>query len=206
MQGLGMTKHEWNNSFDEIAERLRAAGFQTVQFDFPIFVDGQTREMPLSKRAKFVEAIAGKYKPRGVIAQSYGVPTILSARVPSIQSQVFISGSFSPHKNLLAKYQGKLELHRSHAPTTYVDKKFWDDIQNFDDAAVARSIVKPTYIFHGDKDDKISVSDVRFFYDNIPVMKKIKIFIGGDHGINDVPRAMREEFLSDVGAWFKQTL
>lgn len=37
-------------------------------------------------------------------------------------------------------------------------------------------------------------------------MKKLKIFKGGDHGIVDVPRPMREELLREVVEWFKQTL
>ena len=35
--GLGMTLHEWNNSFDEIVKALVAAGYLTLQFQFSIF-------------------------------------------------------------------------------------------------------------------------------------------------------------------------
>jgi alpha-beta hydrolase superfamily lysophospholipase len=88
-----------------------------------------------------------------------------------------------------------------------VGKEFWKDIDNFDDIQIARDITIPTCILHGDKDTKIPVSTVRPFYQAIPVKeKKLKIYEGGDHGINDVPRPMREEFLSDVVAWFKKTL
>ena len=45
------------------------------------------------------------------------------------------------------------------------------------------------------------------FFDAIPVkQKKLLIFKGGDHGIVDVPRPLREEFLTDVVNWFKETL
>lgn len=62
-------------------------------------------------------------------------------------------------------------------------------------------------MIHGDQDTKILTSDVLkiFGYFKNP-NNKIKIFKGGDHGIEAVPRPMREEFLRDVVEWFKQTL
>lgn len=47
VHGLGMTMHEWKNSFDEISERLTAEGFATLQFTFDISKDSEVRELPL---------------------------------------------------------------------------------------------------------------------------------------------------------------
>jgi len=215
VQGLGMTKHEWNNSFDEIAGRLKDAGFTTVQFDFPIFVNDQTREMPLSLRAKFVEKIAKKHKPDGLIAQSYGAIVSLIASLPTVKTQVLVSPALSPMHSIKQVYEevgmkinweGDTTMPRSSGEHTTVGKEFWEDIKDFDDIHAARSINIPTCILYGDHDTKIPVDVVQKFYEAIPVNKKLKIYKGGDHGIIDVPRPMREEFLQDVVDWFQKTL
>lgn len=210
-----MTKHEWHNSFDEIAGRLKAAGFQTVQFDFPIFQKGMTRELPLVERIKLVEEIAQRYKPDGLLAQSYGATTSLAASLPTVKTQVLIGPALSPMQSIKQSYEevgmkinwkGDTTMPRSSGENTTVGVEFWEDIKNFDDIKVARSITIPTCILHGDHDTKIPVNVVKKFYEAIPSKKKLKIYLGGDHGINDVPRPMREEFLQDVVNWFKETL
>lgn len=212
VQGLGMTMHEWNNSFDEISTQLVGNGFQTVQFEFPNVI----KELPLVERSKIVENVAKQYRPTGLLAQSYGAITALTASLPIIQSQVLVSPALSPVQSILRlytekgaviNYQGDTSLPRSSGETTTVGKEFWKDIERFDDTVIAQKIFIPTCILHGDQDTKISVETVQNFFNSIPTPnKKLKIYLGGDHGINEVPRPMREEFLSDVVAWFNKTL
>ena len=216
VQGLGMNKHEWHNSFDEIAGRLCNIGYNTVQFDFPIFFSGITRELPLKKRAKFVEDIVGKSKSVGLIAQSYGALTAMVAKLPTIKTQIFVSPALSPMHSIRQvyeevgvkiNYKGDTIMPRSSGENTTVGMEFWEDIKNFNDVKLARTITTPICIFHGDEDSKVPVPTVQTFFDAIPVKrKKLKIYRGGDHGIIDVPHLLREEFLQDVVKWFTETL
>lgn len=207
-----MTKHEGNNSFDEIADRLKKAGFQTIQFDLPT----EHGELPLSKRAKVVENVAAKYSPDGVLAQSYGATTVLASHLPSVRSQVLVSPGLSMIKTIrevfesrgvTINFEGDTLLPRSTGQNTIVGKKFWDELRDWDDIAYAKKVTIPTCILHGDNDPKIPVATVQEFYNAVTIQPKmLKIFSGGDHGFIDVPRPMREEFLNDVVNWFKETL
>ena len=216
VQGLGMTMHEWGNSFDEISRRLVDAGFCTIQFEFPIFHDEMTRELPLTDRAKIVEKVAHQYHPTGLLGQSYGAITAMIARLPTVKTQLFAGAALSPlhsfkqvyeEVGMKVNYQGDTTMPRSSGENTTVGKEFWEDIQDFDDAKVAKHITIPTCMLHGDHDTKIPVETVKTFFRAIPAKnKKLKIYRGGDHGIVDVPRSLREEFLRDIVQWFKETL
>lgn len=225
VSGLGMTLHEWNNSFDEISQHLVKAGFLTLQFTFSIFhSDGSCRELPLDLRAAEFTDVLSWIEQRsdiegtriGVLAQSFGVPTILYADVTRVQSLVFVSGGFFPYKSIskvyeergtMINYQGDTTLPRSSGENTTVGKKFWESLASYDDIVQVKRINQSAYMIHGDHDTKIPVSDAQRVFDAIPSKnKKLKIFKGGDHGITDVPRRVREEFLRDVTEWFSNTL
>lgn len=222
VSGLGMTMHEWNNSFDEIAKHLVDAGMLTVQFQFPIFdAGGRCRELPLGKRAIIVEDVIERVKKRsgvdqkkiGILAQSYGVPTVMSANFSGVASLLFVSGTYLVNKSIICVYEergvninfeGDTSLPRSGGENTTVGKEFWQDAAAFDAAERARNIRLPTFLIHGDKDSKITTEDVQMVFAAIANKeKKLKIFKDGDHGITDVPRPMREEFLQDILNWFK---
>ncbi|MBI3955634.1 alpha/beta hydrolase [Candidatus Gottesmanbacteria bacterium] len=238
--GLGMTMHEYKGSFDELAGRLNDIGILTLQFQFDIFKPGGVvRELPFEERAKqFEDALDWLFvrsdvdiKRVGVLAQSYGVPTVLNLKrshpalrqaqgkpqgVTLIKSFVFVSGAYFPEKSIRRVYEergvminleGDTTLPRSSGERTTVGKEFWKDIKTFDDIGYAKGLRLPVFMIHGDQDSKIPISDAHRVFDAISSkQKKIKIFAGGDHGIVDVPRPMREEFLGDIVDWFEETL
>ena len=223
--GLGMTMHEWNNSFDKIAQQLVTIGIVTVQFTFPTFdAQGKCRELALGKRGEIVEDVLFWVRQRGdvqkerigVLAQSYGAVTVLGINTKGIHTLLFVSGAYFPLKSIARvytekgvkiDYNGDTSFPRSSGENTTVGKEFWKDIKTFDDIGYAKRIHLPVLMVHGDHDSKIPVSDAQRVFDAIPSkQKKIEIFIGGDHGITDVPRVMREEFLGDVVEWFRKTL
>lgn len=214
--GLGQTMHEWKNSFDEIAGLLADRGIMTLQFQLPTFdAQGNSYEAPISKRATMVEETFSWFSKEkdvspnriGVVAQSYGVTTALATNFPNVCTAVWISGAYVPQNSLAKAYKEEEELRRSSGKSTIVGKEFWEDVRKFDDIALAQRIHFPILVIHGDKDNKIPVSDAKMVFDAIASKKKkTTIFKGGDHGINDVPRPMREEFLQDVVSWFKETL
>ena len=226
VSGLGMTLHESNNSNDEVSKRLIEAGCMTIQFSFSIFYpDGSVRELPLDERAQELMSVYAwvlQYKDTdrsriGIHATSFGVATALAATLSEVKTYCFVSGAVYPfesitrvytnNRGVTINYDGDTTLPRSSGENTTVGKEFWKSLKNFNQEEVARNFHAPVFVIHGDQDNKITTSDAKRVYALLGSShKKWKLFIGGDHGINDVPRPTREEFLSDVVAWFTKTL
>ncbi len=225
VSGLGMTMHEWNGSFDEIAVRLNDIGILTLQFEFDISKpDGSVRELPLDERAEqFTDAFHWllarpdvDIKCIGIVAQSFGVPTILNSDMFPAASIVCIGGAYYPEKNIRRVYEelgvminfdGDTTMPPSSGERTTVDREFWQNLTSFDPITRVKRITQPVLMVHGDQDTKVFIAEAQRIFSLIPSKKKkLKIFNDGDHGIIDVPRTMREEFLKDVVQWFKETL
>ncbi len=225
VSGLGMTMHEWNNSFDEIAERLVNKGFATLQFSFDIFENTEVRELPLKKRAEELNDVIEWLKHQsfvditrmGMVAQSYGVATALSADLKAFKSIIFIGGTYNlveaieivyRELGVIVHHEGDTTLPISSGEHTTVDKKFWEDAKLFNATRLAQKLITlSAFVVHGALDTKIPPEEAQKFYDSVRSKnKKLKNFIGGDHGISDVSHAIREEFLHDVVEWFGKTL
>lgn len=225
VSGLGMSLHEWNGSFDEIATCLNDAGFLTLQFQFDIFKsDGSVRELALEERAhQFEDAFSWlrtrpdvDMKHMGILAQSYGVPTMLCADISSVVSVVLVSGVFYIEKSIRQVFKergvvvnpdGDTTLPRSSGERTTVGKEFWPSLASFDPISRVASFKRPVLMIHGDQDTKVSTAEAKEIFTALSgKKKKLKVFRGGDHGITDVPRPMREEMLKLVLDWFRNTL
>lgn len=227
VSGFGMTMHEYKNSNDEISEMLVRHGFLTLQFSFAGCggSQGDYREMTLERQGAQIEdsiawiAASDQVDRRriGIFAQSFGVPSCLNADLSLISSLCFNAGTFYPGKSLRRVFveergaviiEGQdVKLPRSGGAMTVVGKQFFPDVDAFRVSDKIKRITQPVLVIHGDKDTKIPTSDVRRVFAVLPSRKKkLKIFKNGDHGILDVPRPMREEFLHLVADWFTKTL
>jgi dipeptidyl aminopeptidase/acylaminoacyl peptidase len=226
VSGLGMTMHEWNNSFDEISRRLVSIGIMTLQFTFSIFdAKGKCRELPLDKRAMQAEDVLAwlinysmtDTRRVGILAQSFGVTTTLLMNLQKVSSLIFVSGAYNPWENItrvfvergvVMNYDGNTSLPRSTGENTTVGKDFWEPLCQYSSTKeVARLTDQKVCLIHGDHDTKIGVDEVKKVYAALQTStKKLKIFKGGSHGITDDPQPIREEFLRDVVEWFKKTL
>lgn len=221
VSGFGMDLHEYRNSNDEISKRLVGAGFLTVQFNFSVV--GTERELALPARAKELASVLKWVKQNklvvgdriGIHTTSFGAPTTLSMNIAGIKSFMFVSGVYwltrfrkqFQGRGTTIYYDKDTELPRSGGVKTIVGPEFWPSIDAFDPLVIAGKLTAPVLVVHGDKDDKIDTVDVEKFFDAVTSkQKKLKIFKNGGHGITDVPRPMREEFLRDVTSWFTTTL
>ncbi|MEK9143853.1 MAG: prolyl oligopeptidase family serine peptidase [Patescibacteria group bacterium] len=221
VSGFGMDLHEDKNSNDVVSKRLVDAGFLTVQFNFSVV--GSERELALPDRAKELEAVLRWVKQDkriigdriGIHATSFGAPTTLSMHIAGVTSFIFVSGVYwltrfrkqFQGRGATIYYDKDTDLPRSGGRKTIVGPEFWPSIDAFDPLVIAQKLTAPVLVVHGDQDDKIDTADVKKFYDAVvSKQKKLRIFKNGDHGITDVPRAMREELLKDVVEWFHKTL
>lgn len=222
VSGFGMDLHEDKNSNDEVSKLLVRAEFLTAQFNFSVV--GTGRELSLDDRAKELQCVWKWMKRRvdvektrlGIHATSLGTLTTMQANLEDIASVVFVSGVYDRARCFKQEFIGRgatihydtdTELPRSSGKKTVVGAEFWPSLDRFDPFAYAKGMHIPIFLIHGDQDKKIETSFVKKFYAAIASnKKKIKIFKNGDHGITDVPRAMREEFLRDIVEWFTETL
>jgi hypothetical protein len=223
--GIGANLHETNNSHDEISERLVNAGFITIQFSFAGRgnSEGDYNHMTLERQGFQVEDVISwvqNYLPVdqnriGIYAMSFGVPSTLSSTLNSVTSLCLVSGGYFPRQAMERMFRQKGEYDPqgiswrkfSTGEILNVKSDFWASLDRFNQLEVAKKLVSPTLIIHGDCDPKIPVADVKKVFSAVGSKnKKLKIFPGGDHGILEVPKEMREEFLKVVTNWFKETL
>lgn len=229
VSGFGMDLHEANNTFDEISKRLVAQKILTVQFNFS-GVKARSRiiyELPLGERARELNAALTFTRNQsfvdpkriGILAQSFGVPTVLQAILPRIASLVCVSGVYmlrglfkeglQRDRSLkeMRELGGKTEFYDYDGKVVMVDREFWQSIDAFDPLGRVGRLTMPVMMIQGDQDSYTPVDEVKLMYASIASRnKKLKIFKGGDHGIVDVPRPMREELLDLVTDWFKNSL
>lgn len=224
--GLGMNLHEYKNSHDEISLQYIKAGFLTLQFSFVGCGDseGDYGNMTLERQVEQVKDVFSWLNKRedvdadkiGVHATSFGVTTMmLTDFMNNFKSLVFVSGGYDPKYSIRAalaergKYNenGDSFLNRRAGGVTKMGKQFWLSVDTFDPFKEAQKIRIPVFMIHGDQDTKVKTADVKKIFSLIPgEIKKLKIFAGGDHGITDVSKKMRNQFLKELISWFKQTL
>lgn len=167
----------------------------------------------------------------GFIAQSFGCPTAMTYLASidhkrlglsgmkgkdPIKAVCFVSGVYF----LITRFQTKIEKQRISVHkddvTLFLDPfdneipvgpDFWNSIHAFDPLKKASAIEVPLFMIHGEKDRYIQAENPQIVFDAFgSKQKQFKSFQNGDHGITDVPREMREEFLGDVVEWFKHSL
>lgn len=223
--GFGSTMHEANGSFDEIAEQLNQIGILTLQFEFDIFMqDGSMREVPLDLRARqFADVLTWATslpnidpKRIGIVAQSYGVPTVLTVDLSWVKSIVLSCGVFAIDSSIRRVFRergveinenGDSILSRSNGERTIVGKEFWPSLASFHAIDRLSQLKQPVLMLHGDKDTKISTVEAKQIFAVLPgKTKKLKVLKDGDHGIIDVPKNIRNEYLKEINAWFHETL
>ncbi|MFC1647012.1 alpha/beta hydrolase family protein [Patescibacteria group bacterium] len=227
VSGFGMGLHEYKNSNDEISQFLVKEGFVTVQFSFSGCGNsgGDYKDMTLERQAIQVEDVIKwlskeKYVNQnriGVFAQSFGVPSLLSANISKISCLCLNAGTYNPLKSLkkvfVEERSVKIEddedviIPRSDGTIIVVGKQFFPELEKFDINKHLDNINQPVLLIHGTNDTKVTTDEVKNVFIQIKSKQKIlKIFEGGDHGISDVPGKMRKEFLQSVIEWFKETL
>lgn len=227
VSGFGMDLHEYKNSNDEVAGRLNKSGFATMQFTFAGCgrSEGNYTDMTLERQAAQIEDVISwisgqdyiNRKRIGIYAESFGVPSAMSANLSNVSSLLFLSGVYSVGKNMRRVFaeergaiivkDGETKLPRSDGSVTVVGKQLFPGLDAFNPKLKAGKIFQPVFAVHGSLDTKISTDEVQFIFRFFPNPdKRLKIYKKGDHGIMDVPRRVREEFLIDVVEWFGKTL
>jgi len=225
VSGIGADLHETKNSHDEIAEILSNASFVTIQFSFAGRgrSEGVYEDMTLQRQAEQLKDVIDWMKSQknvdsdkiGIYAMSFGVATTMSSDLRDIKSLCLVSGAYRPLESLKRLFEDKGEFNPngvswrkfSSGETIKLNPGFWTDIEKFDIQKLINKIKAPIFMIHGDGDRKIPVGEAKEIYELIKKPEnQLKVIIGGDHGIIDVSKSVREEFLQNITEWFKSTL
>jgi pimeloyl-ACP methyl ester carboxylesterase len=216
VHGFGVTKEE-GGMFDEIAKELVREGILVYRFDFSGCgeSDGEYSETSLSKLSldllfiiKFIQSEKEVDNSRiGILAQSFGT-AVTVARKPQVKCLIMM-GSVSHPKEVLVKAFGKnynpngiSTRRRSTGLNTEVGPQFWKDFENYNLVDDIKEIHGPILFIHGEKDEKVSVSEMEAYFKNANKPKKKVVIKGADHGL----RPHREEMNKIVRSWFVSNL
>lgn len=225
VSGFGMDLHEYINSFDEIAERLIKEGFLTIQFSFAGTgrSQGDYSETSTSKQAQEIQDVF-KYAKKlervnseriGIISQSMGVPATILSFPLEIKSLVTISGAVFPIKSLKKVFKergveinlkGTTRFPKSDGSVTIIKEEFWQAINGINFPKRLSKFDYPLLVIHGSLDTKIEEENSRQLISEYKGKSRLEIFSKGDHGITDVTKEVRDNFLSLIIDWMNITL
>ncbi len=76
---------------------------------------------------------------------------------------------------------------------------FWDDFKNHDLTSILQR-VHHCLVIHGDRDERVPLSDAIAIYENLREPKRLEVIKGGDHRFTDPNH--REIAYRLTAAWF----
>lgn len=165
----------------------------------------------------------------GIHATSFGCPTTMVYLTSFVRHRLaklkkkkpiaavcFVSGVYNVSLRIQVEREENRIAFKRNNKTYFFDPfdneipvgaDFWESLNTFDPIAISQQMTVPIFIIHGGKDVYIQTNNYQEVFNSWGAKEKnIKVFPGGDHGITDVPRTIREEFLTDVVEWFSDTL
>jgi len=214
--GFGVTKEE-SGMFDNLTENLSNAGFLVFRFDFSGCgeSEGDYSETSLSKLksdlSKILEFV--KEQPKvdnsriGILGQSFGTATTITLN-PQVKCLVMMGSTSHPKETLIKLFgdgynpNGISTRVKSNEIISEVKPQFWKDFGNHRLLKSIKNIHCPILFIHGEKDDKVPLSEMEAYFKNANEPKEKIIIEGADHGL----RPHRRKMYKIVVDWFKKYL
>lgn len=216
VHGFGVDKEE-SGMFTDLAQKLSEAGILSYRFDFSGCgeSEGDYSETSLSKLKsdlakilKFVHQQPEVDSTRtGILAQSFGT-SVTVALEPNVKTIILMGSIARPYK--LMKELFKEDFHpdgtslqkRSGGNITKVKPIFWQDLKQYDLLKCMKKISCPILFIHGEKDDKVPVSEMWAFYRAKKGDKETDVEKGAGHNL----KPKRQGVYLLVEDWFNRYL
>lgn len=215
--GFHSDLHEWGY-FDQITSGLVKAGFAVYRFSFSGSgkSTGNVYDITLSRQVdelrNFVTYVRKQpgvdTKRLGLLAQSFGVATVIAASPVKVESIVFTSGAYYPRKSIenLFKELGVFNpsadsFFEADYDSVRIGPAFWKDMERFDMDKMVQKINQPLLILHGKK-DHVPWPWAKKVYGKVRSPKRIELHEEAVHGFE----GHREWLIEKVTEWFKDTL
>lgn len=224
--GLAMDLHESGGSFDEISENLVKEGFLVLRFSFAGCgsSQGDFREMTISRQAKQVKDVLRYLQKEplvdenriGILAQSMAGPSVIQALQLQISSLLLLSAVFNPGaslkkvlraRNVTIDLRGITKVPRSDGSLMTLGPQIWQDFKRLDlKTKIQKYTSFPVLILHGALDTKVSTKEVKQYFLFFKGKKELAIYSQGDHGLDEIPRKLRQEVLEKIVSWLELTI
>lgn len=214
VHGFGVERTE-GGMFTELALKLSSAGYLVFKFDFSGCGDSEgdysnTSLTKLKNDIKVMLDFVNKHpkvdKNRiGILAQSFGTAATVALK-PDVNAMVLMSSIAHPYelmKNLFKEDfnpNGISTRKRSGGNVSEVKPQFWQDLKRYDLLKNMGKIICPILFIHGEKDDKVPVSEMWAYYHSKKGTKETDIEKGADHGL----RPKRKGVYLIVENWFNK--
>ncbi len=204
VHGFGVERTE-GGMFTDIALKLSSAGFLVFKFDFSGCGDseGDYSETSLSKLVSdlgimldFVRKHPKVDKNKiGILAQSFGT-SVTVALEPNVNAIILMGSIAHPHELMKELFKedfnpnGISSRKRSGGNITRVKPIFWQDLEQYDLLASMKKISCPILFIHGEKDDKVPISEMWSFYYAKKGGKETDIEKGAGHDLKPKRRGV----------------
>ncbi len=212
--GFGCDMHN-RGLLDDIAHKLVARGYTTVQFSFSGcgYSKGNFKETSLTKQKKDLDVIMKDivlpHKPKTItmINMSFSGPVSIVRGNKSIDCMILLSAPNKPYDSLSAFFEkkgkfdteGVSEALRRTGETTYVGPQFWSDLKKYDLNKLIKKIKVPLLLIYGKEDTLVTGNNATSYFLNANEPKQLVFIEGADHSFED-PRC-RREMIDDI-VWF----
>ncbi len=216
--GFTGDKYEWGR-FPKTAEKLVAAGFDAIIFDFSGSGKNTREPITLSKQVQDLENVYGWAKNQGyakisTIGLSFGGLTSLVAELPDRVAAVFWAPAFAFKKvfnrfnrtflrfvSLFKKTPMKIKATES--GPIWVDYSFVQDILNTNVDEYLVDFTTPTLIVQGTADTTVKPYDTRLAFQLMPIDDHHQLMEVTDatHVFQD---AHLEQFISHTVTWLQR--
>lgn len=216
VHGFAVDKDE-SGMFSDLAGHLSDEGILVYRFDFSGCgeSEGDYSRTSLSKLRSdlksiihFVRSNAKTDNSRiGILAQSFGTAVTVSL-APEIKCLVML-GSISHPKETISKLFGDgyepdgISTREKYDGTIIkIKPQFWEDLNSHNLLESIKKINSPVLFIHGQKDDKVPLSEMEDFFNNANEPKEKIVIKNADHGL----RPYRDKMYKIVVDWFTRYL
>lgn len=203
VHGFGTNKHETAGYFNDVAQRLIAAGYRVIRFDFSGYGDseGRQEDVCFSKHvgdlATILDFVRGEYQEdRYLLAQSMGTwitalcaPTdckkCVFTGIPNADTRIMLNrfvARFQNRPGAILDVDGVSFLPRSTGEVQKIGPKFWSEIKAFNPVQTVKKFSEQTelLIIHWNQDDIIGLESLKE-YDALPAVQAL--YLDGDHSV-----------------------
>lgn len=217
VHGFGVTKEE-GGMFDDLARHLAEAGLLVYRFDFSGRgeSEGDYSETSLSKQKSDLSKILAFVKSQekvdtaniGILAQSLGT-AVTVALMPKVKT-IILMGSIAhlpavfdnPQQWDVLDKNGLSKRVRSNGEVILIKPQFWTDMEKHNLLESISQIHCPILFIHGEKDNRVPLSEMEAYFDSANEPKEKVIIKGADHGL----RPHRDKMYQIAVDWFTKQL
>lgn len=196
VHGFGVDRNE-SGLFDDLALELSSQGYLVFKFDFSGCgeSEGDFSKTSLTKLKNELCLIIEHIKSRkdvdklGILAQSFGTAVTIAFK-PNVEAIVLMGSIAHPYKILKGIFsknfnpEGISSIKRSNGETTRVGPQFWEDLKKYDLVATIKEISSHILFIHGEKDDKVPLSEMETLHLAANEWKERVVIKNADHGLS----------------------